>query len=229
MFKISKEFSNFDVYAIVKELDSILLNGSISNIYEIQDFLILKINTDLGKRNLIIKKDSRINLTDYDYPIPEFPSQYIRTMRKFLKNRRILGVSQYKFDRIIIIELSNTEEGSWKFIIELFNKGNFMLLEQNDIVLIAKKYKKFRDRSILAKREYNFPKSQEKDFFTIKNKDFKQLFKDSENEIVRDISRKLKLSGLYSEELCYRASIDKKSISKNLSEEDFNTLFESFK
>ncbi|MFW9772577.1 MAG: ribosome rescue protein RqcH [Candidatus Thorarchaeota archaeon] len=229
MLKIAKEFSNFDVYAIVKELDMILLNSSISNIYEVQDLLIVKINTDVGKRNLIIKKDSRINLTNYDYPIPEFPNQYIRTLRKFLKNRKILGISQHKFDRIIIIELSNIKGGSWKFVIELFNKGNFMLLDQSNIVLIAKKYKKFRDRSILAKRVYMYPKSQEKDFFTLKNEDFKLLIKDSDDEIVRDISRKLKISGLYSEEICYRANLNKKIISKDLSEEEMNKLYDTIK
>jgi len=227
--KISKEFSNFDVFAIVKELDAILREGSILNIYEIQDLLIIKINTNFGKKNLIIKKDSRINITEYDYPIPAFPNQYIRTLRKFLKNRQIIGVSQYKLDRIIIIELTNREEGTWKFVIELFNKGNFLLLDQNNIIIIAKKYRKFKDRTILAKKEYSFPISQQKDFFSINRHDFEALFKFSDNEIVRSISRKLKLSGLYSEELCKRAKIHKKKLGKNLSETDFNNLYESFK
>jgi len=227
--KITKEFSNFDVFAIVKELDMILREGSISNIYEVQDLLILKINTNFGKKNLIIKKDSRINITEYDYPIPSFPNQYIRTLRKFLRNRQILGVSQYKLDRIIIIELTNREEGTWKFVIELFNKGNFLILDQNNIIIIAKKYRKFKDRTILAKKEYNFPISQKTDFFSINRQDFEALFKLSDNEIVRDISRKLKLSGLYSEELCKRAKIDKKKLGKNLSEAEINNLYESLK
>ncbi|MFX0028352.1 MAG: NFACT family protein, partial [Candidatus Hermodarchaeota archaeon] len=150
--KIAKEFSNFDVFAITKELDTILRNGSISNIYEVQDLIIMKINTNSGKKNLIIKKDSRINITEFDYPIPAYPNQYIRSLRKFLKNRRILSVSQYKFDRIILFELIGREEGSWTFLIELFNKGNFLLLDQNNIVLIAKKYRKFKDRTILEKK-----------------------------------------------------------------------------
>ena len=227
--KISKEFSNFDVFAIVKELDAILRDGSISNIYEVQDLLILKINTNFGKKNLIIRKDSRVNITEYDYPIPAFPNQYIRSLRKFLKNRQVLGVYQYKFDRIIIIELTNREEGTWKFVIELFNKGNFLLLDQNNIIIIAKKYRKFKDRTILAKKEYSFPISQQKDFFSINRPDFEALFTLSDNEIVRDISRKLKLSGLYSEELCKRAKINKKELGKNLSEANFNNLYESFK
>jgi len=227
--KIAKEFSNFDVYAIVKELDTILTNGSISNIYEVQDLLILKINTNFGKKNLIIKKDSRINLTEYDYPIPDFPNQYIRGLRKLLKNRRILSVTQYKFDRIIIIELTNREEGPWKFVIELFNKGNFLLLDQNNTLIVAKKYRKFKDRSILPKKEYSFPKPNEKDFLTSNKEDFKTLFENSENEIVREISRKLKISGLYSEELCFRANVNKKELGKNLNDDDFTKLYESLK
>ena len=227
--KISKEFSNFDVFAIVKELDTILRKGTISNIYEVHDLLILKINTPSGKQNLIIKKDSRINITEFDYPIPAYPSQYIRTLRKFLKNRKILGVTQYKFDRIVLIELTDREEGSWTFVIELFNKGNYLLLDQNDIIIMAKKYRKFKDRTILAKKEYSFPISQQKDFFAINKKDFTAFFEASDNEIVRDISRKLRVSGLYSEEICYRAGIDKKILGEKLSEENFNNLFDSFK
>jgi len=227
--KIVKEFSNFDVFAIVKELDTLLINGTISNIYEVKDLLILKINTNLGKKNLIIRKDSRINLTEYDYPIPDFPNQYIRSLRKLLKNRRILTVTQYKFDRIIILELTNRGEGSWKFVIELFNKGNFLLLDQTNTIIVAKKYRKYRDRIILAKKEYTFPKSNEKDFFTLNKEDFKEFFENSENEIVREISRKLKISGLYSEELCFRANVNKKEFGHNLKEEDFTKLYDSFK
>ena len=229
MIKTAREFSNFDVFAIVKELDLILSNGTILNIYEIEDLLIVKINTTSGKKNLIVKKDARINLTEYDYPIPNYPSQYISSLRKFLKNRRILKIFQHQFDRIIIFELSNKDGQPWKFVIELFNKGNFLLLDEENIIKIAKKYRIFRDREILAKRKYSFPKSQGKDFLTINKEEFKDLFKNSDVEIVRDLSRKIHISGLYSEEICHRGKIDKKEIGKNLTDEDYEILYDSFK
>ena len=229
MITPTKEFSNFDVFAIVKELNAILVNSIISNIYEIEDLLILKLKTDFGKKKLIIKKDARINLTEYEYPIPDYPSQYIRSFRKLLKNRRILRISQYKFDRIIIIELSNLETGPWKFVIELFNKGNFLLLDENNIIIIAKKYKKFKDRNILAKREYIYPKSHGRDFLTINKEEFIELFKNSTNEIVRDISRKIHLSGQYSEELCFQSNINKKTPSNEIKKDEYDKLFEAFR
>ncbi|MFX1308324.1 MAG: ribosome rescue protein RqcH [Promethearchaeota archaeon] len=229
MIKASIEFSNFDVFAITKELDSILVSGTILNIYEVEDLLILKINTNFGKKNLIIKKDSRINLTEYDYPIPNYPSQYIISLRKQLKNRKILKISQHQFDRIIIIELSNIGEQPWKFIIELFNKGNFVLLDEKNTIIIAKKYRKFRDRDVLPKKEYNFPKSQGKNFLTLNKEEFKALFENSDVEIVRDLSRNIHISGLYSEEICHRAKIDKKVTGKNLNDENYEKLYDSFK
>ncbi|MFX0153980.1 MAG: ribosome rescue protein RqcH [Candidatus Hodarchaeota archaeon] len=229
MIKPAKEFSNFDVYAIVKELASILINGTIQNVYEIEDLLILKINTNFGKKNLIIKKDSRINLTDYDYPIPNYPSQYIRSLRKFLKNRRILKISQHQFDRIIIFELSNKEHLPWRFVVELFNKGNFLLLDEKNVLRIAKKYRKFRDRVVLPQKEYFFPKSPGKNFLTLNKDEFKALFKNSEVEIVRDLSRNVHISGLYSEEICHRAKINKQRLGRDLSDIEYQNLYDSFK
>lgn len=229
MIKPSIEFSNFDVFAITKELDSILSDGKILNVYEVEDLLILKINTDFGKKNLIIKKDSRINLTEYDYPIPSYPSQYIISLRKLLKNRRIQKIVQHQFDRIIIMELSNKGEKPWKFVIELFNKGNFLVLDENNFIRIAKKYKKFRDREILAKREYKFPKTQEKNFLILNKEEFKALFKNSNVEIIRALSREIHISGLYSEEICHRAEINKNIIGTNLDDKDYEKLYDSFK
>ncbi len=229
MIKQSIEFSNFDVFAITKELDSILKNGTILNIYEVEDLLILKINTDFGKKNLIVKKDSRINLTEYDYPIPSYPSQYIISLRKLLKNRRILKITQHQFDRIIIIELSKKGENSWKFIIELFNKGNFLLLDENNIIRIAKRYKKYKDREILARKEYRFPKTHEKNFLILNKEEFKALFNNSDVEIIRDLSRKIHISGLYSEEICHRAKVNKNILGINLNDEDYENLYNSFK
>ena len=224
------KFSNFDVFAITKELDLVLTQGKITNIYEIEDILILKIKTKLNeKKILIVKNDSRINFTNYDYPIPKYPSQYIGSLRKLLKNRRILAINQHNFDRIIIFELSNIEGKPWKFIIELFNKGNYIVLDDKNLVKIAKRYSKYRDRDILANREYIFPKSRGIDFLTINQNDFNEIIHNFEGEIVRILARNINISGLYGEEICHMAKIDKSKNSNDLNQEELNLLFHAFK
>jgi len=224
-----KLFTNVDVFAITRELDIILGNSTIANIYEIKDLLILKINSKEGRLNLIISRDSRINLTNYNYPIPKYPSQYIISLRKFLKNRRIVRISQYNFDRIIILELYNTADGPWKFIIELFNKGNYLLLDEKNNIKIARRYRKFKDRDVLAGREYIFPQSRGKDFLTISYEEFEAIIKSSDAEIVRILARNINIAGLYSEEICYRAGVNKNIKGIDLNGDDLDKLFKSFK
>ena len=222
-------FSNFDVFTIAKELDIILSQGKIENVYEIEDLLILKINTNQGRRNLIIKSDSRLNLTNFDYPIPKYPSQYIISIRKLLKNRRIISIAQHNLDRIVIIELSDINGKSWKFIIELFNKGNFLLIDGDNSIKVAKRYKKFKNRDLLPGKEYQFPHSRGENFLKLNQTEFNEIIKNSNSEVVRILARNINISGLYSEEICFRAGIKKKSLGTNLTQADLDILFKSFK
>ncbi len=220
------DFSNFDVFATAKELDLMLSGSNIVNLYEVDELLLIKVNTDQGKKNLLIKKDSRLNLTDYEYEIPKFPSQYIISLRKHLKNKRILKVYQYNFDRIVIFELYNPETDPWKLIIELFNKGNYILLNETNNVIVAKSYKKYKDRDILPNKVYTFPQSRGIDFLSINQEEqFSAMFKNNEVEIVKVLARNISISGLYSEEICFRSKIDKNTIANTLNEPDIHNLF----
>ena len=52
------KFSNFDVFAISKELDTTLAQGKITNVYDIDgDLLILKIRTKLNEKKILIVKN----------------------------------------------------------------------------------------------------------------------------------------------------------------------------
>ncbi|TFF98868.1 MAG: fibronectin-binding domain-containing protein [Promethearchaeota archaeon] len=227
---MKREFSNFDVFAIVRELDDTLSKGTISNIYQVEDLLIIKINAIDGNKNLIIKRDLRINLTRYDYPIPKYPSQYVRNLRKYLRGRRILKVKQYKLDRIIIFELSSYESTPWKFIIELFSRGNYILVDENNITKIAKSYLKLKKRKILANKEYNFPESYGQNFLEINKQELSDLIQSyQEKEIVRTIARYINIAGTYAEEICKRADIRKEKSGSELDEKEISALYKELR
>lgn len=141
---IKKNISNIDLTILAHELNEILSDGFISNIYEIETdrrILLLKCRSKSGPQKIIIDTTQRINITHYDYPVPKFPSQFILSLRKFMKGRRITRIYQYHLDRILIIELGSKEGAAWKFIIEFFGGGNFILVNGENQVIIAQHYK----------------------------------------------------------------------------------------
>ena len=228
--KKQEKFSNFEVFIIVRELNEIITEGFIENVYEIEDLLLIKISTKKkGKINLMIQDDSRVNITEFNYPVPKYPNQFTLSLRKFLKNKKILSISQHDFDRIIVIELEGYENETWKFIIELFNKGNYLLLSPNNKIKVARSYKIFKDRKVLANKTYEFPPSRGLNFLTINKEAFYKTIKEKNDEIVRLIARNVGVSGMYSEELCLRAQIDKKLKGIDLNEKQLEKLYTSLK
>ncbi|MHA1475975.1 MAG: NFACT family protein, partial [Promethearchaeota archaeon] len=168
---LKKNISNIDLYVLSYEFDKTLKDGFISNIYEIPTnegkTILIKCRTKDGKRNIIIDPKTRINFTNFDYPIPPYPSQFIMALRKYMKGRRIQRIYQHKLDRILIFELKSSEGDPWKFIIEFFGGGNYILVDGDGLIYMAKRYKKMKDRAVLAKKEYIFPPSRGIDIWEI--------------------------------------------------------------
>lgn len=228
---LKKNISNIDLYVLSYEFDKILKDGFISNIYEIPTqegkTILLKCRTKDGKRNIIIDPKTRINFTHFDYPVPPYPSQFIMALRKYMKGRRIQRIYQHKLDRIMIFELKSSEGAPWKFIIEFFGGGNYILVDGEGLIYMAKRYKKMKDRAVLAKREYLFPPSRGIDIWDITEKIFIDTLSDKEGDIVRNVAREFNIGGYFSEEICLRAKIEKNRKMSSISEEEFSNLYKS--
>ena len=215
--KNKTNMSNFDLSIIAKELNDLLSGGFIDNIYEISDSLLqIKCRTKTGKVNMILDASKRINITNYSYPIPSFPSQYCSVLRKYMRGRRIISVYQHNFDRILVFVISNKDGDPWKFIVEMFLGGNFLLIDHNELIFMAKHYKIVKNRKILAKKEYIFPDKRGENFWSISKKKLIEIIKTSDIDLVRTLVRNLNLVGYLAEEVCTNSNVDKKKKSKDL-------------
>jgi len=227
---LKKSISNIDIFILVKEMDKILQDGFISNIYEIPSpdgkVILLKCRSKDGKKNIIIDPKKRINITQFSYPTPQFPSQFIMSLRKFMKGRRIERIYQHNYDRIIVIQLKSADGEPWRFIIEFFGGGNYILVDGQGLTYMAKSYKKMRERSILAKKPYQFPSSRGVDLWDLSEEDFKSKLSDTAGELVRNIARTFNVGGYISEEICLRAKIEKKTPISDLSDADLSNLYQ---
>ncbi len=221
-----KNVSNLDVFVIAKELNALLEDGFIDNIYEISDNLLkIRCRTKVGKKDIILDASKRMNITSYNYPTPPMPSQYCFALRKYLKGRRIQRVYQYYLDRILIFELASKEGNPWRFIVEMFMGGNFLLIDGENRIFMAKHYKIYKDRRILAKADYIAPPQKEKNFLNLTLDDLSSILEESEIDLVRTISKKTGLVGYIAEEICKRANIDKKKDANSLKKSDVRSIY----
>lgn len=192
-----KQLSSFDIKACVAELKE-LEGGKVEKVYHHPPDEI-RIRIYAGRKvDLVIEAGRRIHLTKFPKQAPRFPSAFAMLLRKHLEGARVRKIEQYDFDRVVVIEFERFGEAR-KLVAELFSKGNVVLLNEENRVIMPLKH------TLKVGEVYKFPERKEK--------------RDEGREVVRVLAMS-GLGGLYAEEVCLRAGIDKKKKYSELSEEE---------
>ncbi|MEM0493062.1 MAG: ribosome rescue protein RqcH [Candidatus Thermoplasmatota archaeon] len=218
--------SSFDIYAITHELQN-LINSYIDGIYQIEnDTIILRIKKrDTGsKETLFIRNAELICRTNHQFIAPKKPSVFTMILRKYLLNGTIKSIEQYDFDRIILIKITK-REGVYTLVLELFKNGNIILVDSNNIILQSLLTQRWAHRLIKTHEPYKPPGITQVNPLTITSDEFKDIIKRSNKDLVRTLAIDLNMSGLYAEELCYRAELDKNLKAKNMNDRIINKLY----
>ncbi|MDL5503769.1 MAG: NFACT family protein, partial [Candidatus Methanoperedens sp.] len=135
-------------------------------------------------------------------------------LRKHLTGGRITDVSQYDFDRIIEMHIQRGEDKTI-LIIELFSRGNIVLLNSEKQIILPLKSISFRDRKVRGGEPYELPQAQISPI-TATEDQLKDMFAHSDADIVRTVATKMNIGGQYAEELCIRAGISKNTPAKDI-------------
>ncbi len=90
----------------------------LSNVYDLSSkILLLKFAKPGDKKQLIVDSGFRCHLTDFARTTAAAPSGFVMRLRKFLRTRRVTGVSQIGTDRIIEFQFS---DGQYRLFLEFF-------------------------------------------------------------------------------------------------------------
>lgn len=221
--------SNVDIAAIIYELKPLLEGAWIRNIYQFKDVFLFKLRSQTsGNAALLVDLGRRIHLTWYQRSKPRLPSNFCMTLRKYLRNRRIVGLRQYDFDRLVIIDVG-LPENRYSVIIEFFGDGNIILLDPEGKILIARQFLRMKDRDILPKKEFQYPPMRGADPRSIDFDWLKSTFSQSDTDIIRTIARNLNIGGIYAEELCIRAGIDKNQSASSIPPQDLEKILSALR
>jgi len=216
------ELNFLEVSVVVRELHS-LIGTRLQKIYHpSKDELILCFyGKDVGNKILRITNRT-LHLTGYKRKNPLTPTHFCMFLRKHLLNAVIRKITQLGDERIVRFWFNN--EAS--LVVELFSQGNFILLKENTII-IPLRIQDWSHRSIRPKKEYLPPPSKTSKDLTYH--EFQKTLLSSNKDIVRTLATTLNLGGVYAEETCLRASVNKNTPCKELSKEQLRKVYDAFK
>jgi predicted ribosome quality control (RQC) complex YloA/Tae2 family protein len=224
-----KEFTSFDVAAVVRELKETILDSRVSNIYQLNSkTLLFKLHKpDRAAFGLVLESSRRLHLTSYIIEKPLLPPAFCMALRKYLRDSWLKSVEQYEFERVIIF-CFKAKTGGLKLILELFGDGNVILLDEKSKILHALTYKRMRDRNILREEAFTFAPSSGKNPFKIKKEQLlEELMAFGDVEVVRALARFLSIGGVYAEEVLSRAGVSKTKYCSALSKSEVDAFYDA--
>lgn len=211
-----------DIKACVTELQE-LTDSRVEKVYHhVPDEIRFKLR-GAGRKDLVVEAGRRIHLTKFPREAPRLPSSFAMLLRKHLEGFRLESVEQHDFDRVVVLTFrgwKGGEEKRYRVVAELFSKGNVILCRDDFEIVMPLKHGIFKSGD-----KYEFPEPKLTPF-DLSTEKLRELF-ESEKERKRDVVRVLAmngLGGLYAEEVCLRAGIDKNKKASEVSDEEVERI-----
>lgn len=221
--------TNVDIYTICQELNDLLVGARVDKSFQpTKDTVVMRFHkAGTGRLDLVIQAGKRIHISQYPLTNPQNPPSFPMLLRKRVKGANVVSIKQHNFDRVVEIKMKKEE--TYTLIVELFAKGNIILLNEANEIILPLKRKHWSDRDISSKKEYLFPTEQGINPITITIEEFKGIIASGEEEEIVRVLATNGLGSLYAEEIMLNTDISKKTICSNISNEEINTIYNSLK
>ncbi|MFA5382143.1 MAG: NFACT family protein [Candidatus Micrarchaeia archaeon] len=213
-----REMTSFEYTFIIKELQA-LIGKKVNKIYELDENIF---RFKIKGEDLIIELGKRMHLTKFIDQAPEKPSNFTMFLRKKFNNATITKIYQYNTDRVFIIELE-TKENKYKIILEMFSKGNLIILDEENKIISPYHREDWKDRIIRRNEKYLFPKTESFPL-TPKLSELEKLL--NEKYIIVCLS-KLPLGTIYIKQILKEVKINEKKQGNLLTSEEKKKIIKS--
>jgi len=223
-----RELTSVDLAALVGELRA-YEGAKVDKAYLYDDGLLrFKMRDfDRGRVELLVDtgetKHLRVADPDNVPDAPGRPPNFAMMLRNRLSGADLVDVRQYEFDRIVEIEFERGDD-STTVVAELFGDGNAAVLDGTSEVVDCLDTVRLKSRTVAPGSQYEFPSAR----FDPLSADYEAVaarLDDSDTDLVRTIATQLDFGGLWGEELCTRAGVEKTKDISEATEEDYRAIF----
>jgi predicted ribosome quality control (RQC) complex YloA/Tae2 family protein len=197
-----RELSALELGLMAKDLQ-ILVGAKLQQVYQQdkKDFIFELHVSGQGKKMIRVLFPTYIFLTERKLAQEE-PTAFCQALRNHLVNKRVISVKQHSSERILVFDF-----GEVQLIFELFGGGN-LLVVKGGVAQLVFEAREWKDRAIKKGVKYDFPKSL--DLYALDKPSFDALVDANPfDSMVKFFALSLSLGGMFAEELCLRAKIDK--------------------
>ena len=221
--------TNVDIHTICQELNDLLVGARVDKSFQpTKDTVVMRFHkAGTGRLDLVIQAGKRIHISQYPLTNPQNPPSFPMLLRKRVKGANVVSVSQHNFDRVVEIKMKKEE--TYTLIVELFAKGNIILLNEANEITLPLKRKMWSDRDISSKKEYVFPTEHGINPIEIDIDEFNEILSGGEDEEIVRVLAKNGLGSLYAEEIMLNTEISKKTPCSDLTAEDINAIYNALK
>ncbi len=209
----------FDVAAVANEMKG-LEGRYIDKVYQKGEEIFIKLKG--VKKEIFIKAGKWIFLSEHRESREEHPPSFAMALRKHIGNGRLLTVRQHDFDRIVIFEIYKGER--YFLIAEILPGGNIILTDEKMEIINLLKHQEWSHRLLKRGEKYEFPPSR----FSMEESDEEkfQCMLEKGKDVVRGLVM-LGFPGIWAEEICRMAEVDKNAEPKELEEKERRRLYEA--
>jgi predicted ribosome quality control (RQC) complex YloA/Tae2 family protein len=203
--------SSLDFHAFVAIYGDTILNSFIKKVYQVnqKEFILQLYRSDIKKKDFFISLTKGIAFHEAEKP--EEATQLSMLFRKQLSEKRIVGIEQINFDRVIKITLHTGQE----IILELFGSGNLILTDNGKIVFAMDQHV-YKTRKVVIGEEYIPPVTVNP---LVDLSTFSDILNNSKASIVKTLATRVNLGGEIAEESLYRSNIDKDKMPSEIKNE----------
>ena len=186
-----KSMTNVDIYTICQELDDLLAGARVDKSFQpTKDTIVIRFHkAGTGRLDLVIQAGKRMHLSQYPLTNPQNPPMFPMILRKRVKGANVVSIKQHNFDRVAEIKMQKEE--TYTLIVELFAKGNIILLNESNEIIQPLKRKQWSDRDISSKKEYLFPQENGINPIELTIDEFKEIFERKRRDRMDKMNRRM--------------------------------------
>jgi len=223
---MKNNLSSVEIKYLVEEFKEIV-NAKVDKIYQSgkEEFLIVLHVPSKGKRFLKVGvgKVAYLASSKQDY---DEPSSFCMFLRKYLVNSRLREIGQIGSERIMLLRFES-KKNEYVLVLELFSTGNVVLCDKKMRIMGALDFASYKDRKIRKGETYKHP-SKDLNLFEIDRKMFSDAMNRSKKDsVVTFLAVDLGMGGIFAEEACLNANVNKDTGVAGLPEKEEDKLFDA--